>query len=239
MIIYPAIDLKDGEAVRLEEGDLGRAQVFNADPVAQAQIFESAGFEYLHLTDLNGAFKGEPVNGACVKEILKATNMKAQVGGGVRSRATIDMLLEMGVSRVILGTAALNDPWLVMDAAKELPGKIVVAIDAREGLVVVEGWATDSDMPAVELAQRFEGAGVAAIIYTDIRRDGQLKGVNVTSTAEMAKAVSIPVLACGGLNSVADITALKAHANIEGAVVGRALYDGTLSPQAALATAAE
>jgi len=239
MNIYPAIDLKDGEAVRLEEGDLKRAHIFNSDPVAQAKIFEDAGFEYLHITDLSGAFTGEPVSGDCVKEILSATGMKAQLGGGVRSRATIDMWLEMGVGRVILGTAALNDPWLVMDAAKELPGKIVVAIDARDGTVVVDGWATHSDMSAAELAQRFEGAGVAAIIYTDVLRDGQLKGVNVTSTAEMAEAVSIPVLACGGLNSVEDIQALKAYPNIEGVVVGRALYDGTLAPAAALATAAE
>jgi len=237
MIIYPAIDLKDGEAVRLEEGDLSRARVFNADPVAQAKIFEDAGFEWLHLVDLNGAFKGEPVSGACVEAILKSTTLKAQLGGGVRNRATIEMWLEMGVERVILGTAALRDPWLVMDAAKELPGRIVVGVDARDGMVAVEGWATDSDMPAVELAKRFEGAGVAAIIYTDIRRDGMLKGVNVESTAEMAKAVTIPVLASGGLNSVDDIKALKAYPTIGGAVVGRALYDGTLDPKDAIAAA--
>lgn len=237
MIIYPAIDLKDGEAVRLEEGDLGRARVFNKDPVAQAKIFEGAGFEWLHLVDLNGAFEGHPVNGEAVEEILGATKLKAQLGGGIRDRATIEMWLEKGVERVILGTAALRDPWLVMDAAKELPGRIVVGVDARDGMVAVEGWATDSDMPGVELAKRFEGAGVAAIIYTDIRRDGLLKGVNVESTAEMANAVSIPVLASGGLNSIADIKALKKYPTIGGAVVGRALYDGTLNPKDAIEAA--
>jgi len=237
MIIYPAIDLKDGEAVRLEEGDLGRARVFNKDPVGQAKIFEDAGFEWLHLVDLNGAFEGHPVNGEAVEEILGTTKLKAQLGGGIRDRATIDMWLEKGVERVILGTAALRDPWLVMDAAKELPGRIVVGVDARDGMVAVEGWATDSDMPGVELAKRFEGAGVAAIIYTDIRRDGLLKGVNVESTAEMANAVSIPVLASGGLNSVADIRALKKYPSIGGAVVGRALYDGTLDPKDAIEAA--
>ncbi len=237
MIIYPAIDLKDGEAVRLEEGDLSRVTVFNADPVAQATIFEEAGFKWLHLVDLNGAFEGAPVNGSAVEEILKSTNCKAQLGGGIRTRDTIEMWLEKGVERVILGTAALRDPWLVMDAAKEHPGRVVVGIDGRDGMVAVEGWATNSDMEAVELAKRFEGAGVAAIIYTDIRRDGLLKGVNVTSTAEMSEAVSIPVLASGGLKSVEDIQSLKAYPNIGGVVVGRALYDGSLNPAAAIAAA--
>jgi phosphoribosylformimino-5-aminoimidazole carboxamide ribotide isomerase len=237
VIIFPAIDLKDGNAVRLEEGDMDRSRVFNEDPAAQARAFEAAGFEWLHLVDLNGAFEGAPVNGAAVEEILAATSAKAQLGGGIRDRATIDLWLEKGLARVILGTAALRDPALVQEAAKDLPGRIVVGVDARDGMVAVEGWADVSDMPAIELAKQFEGAGVAAIIYTDISRDGLLKGVNVEATAKLAEAVSIPVIASGGLNGVSDITALKAHPGIAGAVVGRALYDGTLEPAEAIKAA--
>ena len=237
MIIYPAIDLKDGECVRLKQGDMEQAKVFNADPAAQAKDFAGAGFGWLHCVDLNGAFEGRSVNEDAIRAILSAVDIPVQLGGGIRDRAGIDHWLEAGVKRVILGTVAVRDPELVKDAARAHPGRIAVGIDAREGNVAVEGWAETSSLEAVELAKRFEDAGVSAIIFTDIDRDGMMQGVNVDATAELARAISIPVIASGGISSVADITWLAATGVIAGAVIGRALYDGHIDPAAALAAA--
>ena len=231
MILYPAIDLKDGQCVRLLRGEMDQATVFGDDPSAQARAFAAAGCRWLHLVDLNGAFAGQPVNGAAVEAILGAVDIPAQLGGGIRDRATIDRWLERGIARVILGTAALRDPELVRAAARAHPGRIAVGIDARGGMVAVEGWAETSDVTATDLARRFEDAGVAAIIYTDIERDGAMQGPNVAATAALARAVGIPVIASGGVSSMADLRALKeSGAPLDGAISGRALYEGKIDP---------
>jgi phosphoribosylformimino-5-aminoimidazole carboxamide ribotide isomerase len=237
VILYPAIDLKDGQAVRLEQGDMARATVFNRDPADQARRFAEAGFEWLHVVDLNGAFAGRSENGTAVDAILAATGVKVQLGGGIRDMAGIEGWLKRGLARVILGTVAVNDPELVKRAARIFPGQIAVGIDARGGQVAVRGWAETTTVTAIELARRFEDAGVAAIIYTDIDRDGLLKGLNVASTLALANAVSIPVIASGGLASLADVERLLAPdcRRIAGAIAGRALYDGRLDASAALA----
>ncbi|MFO1144979.1 MAG: 1-(5-phosphoribosyl)-5-[(5-phosphoribosylamino)methylideneamino]imidazole-4-carboxamide isomerase [Amaricoccus sp.] len=235
MILYPAIDLKDGQCVRLLRGDMARATVFGSDPAAQARAFAAAGCAWLHLVDLNGAFAGRPVNGAAVEAILAAVDVPVQLGGGIRDRATIEDWLGKGVRRVILGTAALRDPALVREAAAAHPGRVAVGIDARGGRVAVEGWAETSDVTAVELARRFEDAGVAAIVYTDIERDGALQGPNVAATAALARAVAIPVIASGGIASLDDLRALKASgAPLDGAISGRALYEGRIELGAAV-----
>jgi phosphoribosylformimino-5-aminoimidazole carboxamide ribotide isomerase len=242
MNLYPAIDLKNGECVRLKQGDMAQVTVFNADPAAQARAWAAAGFRYLHLVDLDGAFAGKPANAAAVKAIRAAIDLPIQLGGGIRDEATIAAWLEAGITRVILGTVAVRDPALVRAAAKRWPGRIVVGIDARAGRVAVEGWAEASDLDAIDLAKKFTDAGVAAIVYTDIDRDGLLKGVNVAATAAMARAVPIPVIASGGLAGIEDLVALKAEiargALIDGAILGRALYDGRIDPAAALQEAA-
>jgi len=237
MILFPAIDLKDGQCVRLKLGDMNEATVFNDDPAAQAKSFEDQGFEYLHVVDLNGAFAGESVNGAAVEAILRTVNFPVQLGGGIRSIAHIESWLARGLSRVILGTVAVRDPALVREAAAKFPGKVAVGIDARGGKVAVEGWAETSELTAIELGQRFEGAGVAAIIYTDIDRDGILKGINWPSTLELAEAVNIPVIASGGLASMDDIRTMteSQYRLLEGAISGRALYDGRIDSREALA----
>ena len=237
MILFPAIDLKDGLCVRLQEGDMARATVFHSDPAAQAQAFAAQGFEYLHVVDLDGAFAGKPMNAAAVERILATAKIPLQLGGGIRDRATIEAWLQKGVARVIIGTAAVRDPQLVKEAARDEPGRVAVGLDARDGKVAVEGWARTSELSVLELARRFEDAGVAAIIYTDIARDGLLKGLNMEATIALADAVSIPVIASGGLASLADIEALLGMQarNIAGAIAGRALYDGRLDPAAALA----
>jgi len=237
VILFPAIDLKDGQCVRLKLGDMAQATVFNDDPAAQAKSFEDQGFEYLHVVDLNGAFAGESVNGAAVEAILKSVKFPVQLGGGIRTIAHIESWLARGLSRVILGTVAVRDPALVREAAAKYPGKVAVGIDARGGKVAVEGWAETSELTAIELGQRFEGAGVAAIIYTDIDRDGILKGINWPSTLELAQAVSIPVIASGGLASMDDIRTMTEpqYAILEGAISGRALYDGRIDSREALA----
>lgn len=238
MIVFPAIDLKDGRCVRLKQGDMASATVFNDDPAAQARAFERDGFKWLHLVDLNGAFAGHSVNATAIRAILSAIKIPLQLGGGIRERAAIDGWLEAGVTRVILGTAAVSDPALVKSAAKAHPTRIAVGIDARASRVAVKGWAEEADLSALDLAKRFEDAGVAAIIFTDIGRDGMMGGVNVASTAALAKAISIPVIASGGVNSVRDIEALGASdARIAGVVVGRALYDGRIDAKAALIAA--
>lgn len=237
MIIYPAIDLKDGACVRLLRGEMSQATVFNTDPGDQAKLFQSQGFEWLHLVDLNGAFEGKPVNGAAVESILKSVTIPVQLGGGIRDLKTIGMWLEKGVSRVILGTVALRDPELVKAACKEFPGKVAVGIDAREGYVAVAGWAETSDIKALDLALKFEDCGVAAIIYTDINRDGAMGGVNVESTSDLAFHLTTPVIASGGVSSMEDLKALKVEEDtgIEGVICGRALYDGRIDPKEALA----
>jgi phosphoribosylformimino-5-aminoimidazole carboxamide ribotide isomerase len=239
MIIFPAIDLKDGAAVRLLRGEMGSATVFNPDPAAQARRFAEAGFRWLHLVDLNGAFEGRPVNRAAVEAILAAVDLPAQLGGGIRDMATIEAWLEAGVARVILGTAALKDPDLVRAACRRFPGRVVVGIDARGGRVAVEGWAEQSDLEANDLAHRFEDAGVAAIVYTDIERDGALEGINVTATVAFAETVSVPVIASGGVASLDDIATLLAveDRGIEGVICGRALYDGRIDAKSALGLA--
>ena len=227
--LYPAIDLKDGQCVRLLRGEMDKATVFSDSPADQARAFREAGFTHLHVVDLNGAFEGKAVNRAAVEAILSATDAPVQLGGGIRTRAQIDAWLEAGISRVILGTAALRDPELVKEAARALPGKIVVGIDAKDGMVAVEGWAETSDMKATELAKAFEGCGVAAIVATDIGRDGLKTGVNIPFTAELANTVSIPIIASGGVASTDDIRALiAADAPIAGSILGRALYDGDI-----------
>jgi phosphoribosylformimino-5-aminoimidazole carboxamide ribotide isomerase len=236
-ILFPAIDLKDGACVRLKLGDMATATVYNADPAAQARAFEDQGFEWLHVVDLNGAFEGESVNGAAVEAILEATANPVQLGGGIRTLAHIEGWLEKGLARVILGTVAVRDPDLVKEACRLFPGKVAVGIDAKGGKVAVEGWAEASTLGVIELAQKFEGAGVAAIIYTDIDRDGVLAGINWDSTIELADAVSIPVIASGGLASLADIVRMTMPdaIKLEGAISGRALYDGRIDPAEALA----
>jgi phosphoribosylformimino-5-aminoimidazole carboxamide ribotide isomerase len=237
VIVFPAIDLKDGAAVRLLRGEMDTAKVFNPDPAAQARAFAEAGFRWLHLVDLNGAFQGRPVNRTAVEGILAAIDLPVQLGGGIRDMATIETWLEAGVARVILGTAAVKDPDLVRAACRRFAGRVVVGIDARAGRVAVEGWAEQSDLEANDLARRFEDAGVAALVYTDIERDGALQGVNVAATAALAEAVSIPVIASGGVSSLDDIAALLAveARGIEGVICGRALYDGRVDPKSALA----
>lgn len=236
MILFPAIDLKDGQCVRLRLGDMEQATVYNTDPAAQAKEFEEQGFEWLHVVDLNGAFAGQSVNGAAVEAILKATKNPVQLGGGIRTIAHIEAWLAKGLARVILGTVAVRDPALVIEACKTYPGKIAVGIDAKGGKVAVEGWAEASTLGVIELAKKFEGAGVAAIIYTDIDRDGVLAGINWESTLQLAEAVSIPVIASGGLASIADIVRMTMPdaARLEGAISGRALYDGRIDPAEAL-----
>ncbi len=237
MILFPAIDLKDGQCVRLKLGDMNAATVFNDDPAAQAAQFASQGFQWLHLVDLNGAFAGRPVNDSAVRSILGAVSIPIQLGGGIRESGQIEYWLSRGIRRVILGTVALHKPDLVKQACRDYPGQIAVGIDARGGRVAVEGWAETSDLPAIELASRFEDAGVSAIIFTDIDRDGVLKGLNVPSTLELAKSTSIPVIASGGLASIDDIARLLEPdcAILEGAISGRALYDGRLDASEALA----
>ncbi len=236
MILFPAIDLKDGVCVRLEQGDMARATIFHRDPAEQAYAFELAGFEYLHVVDLDGAFAGRPVNAGAVERILEATNIPLQLGGGIRDMATIEGWLDQGVNRVIIGTAAVRDPALVKQAAALDPARVAVGLDARDGKVAVQGWVENSELSALEIARRFEDAGGAAIIYTDIARDGMLKGLNLDATIALADAVSIPVIASGGLASLEDIKALlePRAKKLEGAIVGRALYDGRLDAKAAL-----
>lgn len=239
MILFPAIDLKDGQCVRLYKGDMDKATVFNDDPAAQAKAFEAEGAEWVHLVDLNGAFAGRPVNAPAVEAILATLKVPVQLGGGIRDLATIDLWLQRGIRRVILGTMALRSPEIVREACRAFPGRIAVGIDARSGLVAVEGWAETSTLTAVELGRRFEDAGVAAIIYTDIDRDGTMQGLNIPSTIELANALSIPVIASGGVSSLDDLRALmqaaaEATGAIEGAISGRALYDGRLDLRAAL-----
>lgn len=237
MILFPAIDLKEGRCVRLKLGEMSSATVYNEDPGAQAAQFEAQGFEWLHVVDLDGAFAGESRNGDAVESILKATKNPVQLGGGIRNMNHIEAWLSKGLARVILGTVAVRNPQLVIEACKAFPGKIAVGIDARGGKVAVEGWAEASELGAIELAKKFEGAGVAAIIYTDIDRDGVLAGINWDATIEMAREVSIPVIASGGLASMADIERMTQPdaAILEGAISGRALYDGRIDPAKALA----
>jgi phosphoribosylformimino-5-aminoimidazole carboxamide ribotide isomerase len=248
VILFPAIDLKEGLAVRLQQGDMARATVFNRDPAAQAKAFENQGFEYLHIVDLDGAFAGKPMNAAAVETILGAVTIPLQLGGGIRHMATVDGWLGKGVARVIIGTAAVRDPALVKEAARAHPGRIAVGLDARHGKVAVDGWAETSELSALDIARRFEDAGVAAIIYTDVARDGMLKGLNLEATIALANEISIPVIASGGLASIEDVQALVGDyntathgtlghytGNIAGAIAGRALYDGRLDPAAALA----
>lgn len=234
MILYPAIDLKDGQCVRLLRGDMAAATVFGGDPAQQALKFQTAGCEWLHLVDLNGAFAGQPVNAAAVKAILAAVSIPCQLGGGIRDMATIAMWLEKGLSRVILGTVAVENPDLVRQAAKTFPGKVAVGIDARKGRVATKGWATETDVMATDLARRFEDAGVAALIYTDIDRDGAMQGPNIEATEALARAVSIPVIASGGVSRMEDLIALRDTQVIAGAISGRALYDGVIDLGAAL-----
>jgi phosphoribosylformimino-5-aminoimidazole carboxamide ribotide isomerase len=237
VILFPAIDLKGGEAVRLEQGDMARATVFHRDPAAQAAAFEQQGFEYLHVVDLDGAFAGKPVNAQAVEKILATVKMPVQLGGGVRDMATTEGWFAKGVRRVIIGTAAVREPALVKQAAKAFPGRVAVGLDARDGKVAVAGWAETSEMTALDIARRFEDAGVAAIIYTDISRDGLLGGLNLDATIALAEAIAIPVIASGGLASLDDIKALLAPRakKLEGAITGRALYDGRLDAAGALA----
>lgn len=237
MILFPAIDLKDGQAVRLLRGEMDSATVFNESPADQARAFAEQGFQWLHLVDLNGAFEGRPVNAAAVEAILSAVDLPVQLGGGIRDLATIERWLDLGVRRVILGTVAVKNPDLVRDACRRFPGRVVLGIDARGGRVAVEGWAEVSEITATELARRFEDAGAAAIVYTDIDRDGALQGANVAATRALAEAVATPVIASGGVASLDDIAAFHAIADsgIEGVISGRALYDGRIDPASALA----
>jgi phosphoribosylformimino-5-aminoimidazole carboxamide ribotide isomerase len=237
VILFPAIDLKNGQCVRLEQGDMARATVFNSDPVAQARAFADQGFEYLHVVDLDGAFAGKPINAKAVEAMLAAVAIPVQLGGGIRDLKTVEAWLAKSIARVIIGTAAVRDPELVKTAAKNFPGRVAVGLDARDGKVAVEGWAETSQVTALEIAARFEDAGVAAIIFTDIARDGLLKGLNLEATIALAERISIPVIASGGLASIDDVKALLAPRakKLAGAIAGRALYDGRLDPAAALA----
>jgi phosphoribosylformimino-5-aminoimidazole carboxamide ribotide isomerase len=236
VILFPAIDLKNGQCVRLEQGDMARATVFNLDPAAQAKTFEAQGFEYLHVVDLDGAFAGKPMNAQAVEAMLNVVKFPVQLGGGIRDLATIEAWLSKGIRRVIIGTAAVRDPALVKEAAKKFPGRVAVGLDARDGKVAVEGWAETSTVTALDIAQRFEDAGVAAIIFTDIARDGLLKGLNLEATIALADAISIPVIASGGFASIDDVKALlePRAKKLEGAISGRALYDGRIDPAEAL-----
>ena len=240
MILYPAIDLKEGRCVRLLRGEMSAATVFNDDPAAQARSFIAAGCQWLHVVDLDGAFEGRPMNRAAVEAILAAASVPLQLGGGIRSLAAIEGWLAQGVARVILGTVALTAPDLVKEACRRWPGRIVLGIDARAGRVAVEGWARTAEITALELAQRYESAGAAAIVYTDIERDGALQGVNVAATVALARQLQTPVIASGGIASLADLAALKAHEaeGVAGAILGRALYDGRIALDAALTLAA-
>ncbi len=237
VILFPAIDLKAGLVVRLEQGDMARATVFHRDPAAQACAFESQGFEYLHIVDLDGAFAGQPVNVSVVSRILESISIPVQLGGGIRNTATVRAWLEKGITRVIIGTAAVRDPSFVKQAARDYPGQVAVGLDTRDGKVAVHGWAETSELSAFEIARRFEDVGVAAIIYTDISRDGLLKGLNLDSAIALAEATSIPVIASGGLASIDDIKALlePRAKKLQGAIAGRALYDGRLDAAEALA----
>ena len=234
MILYPAIDLKDGNCVRLLRGDMAQATVFGTDPAAQALAFQSAGCEWLHLVDLNGAFAGQPVNAAAVEAILKTVTVPCQLGGGIRDMATIELWLTRGLARVILGTVAVENPDLVRKAARAFPGQVAVGIDARRGRVATKGWATETNVHATDLARSFEDAGVAALIYTDIDRDGAMQGPNIAATEALARAVTIPVIASGGVSSMADLLALRDTGVIAGAISGRALYDGAIDLGVAL-----
>jgi phosphoribosylformimino-5-aminoimidazole carboxamide ribotide isomerase len=236
VILFPAIDLKNGEAVRLQQGDMARATVFSRDPAAQARAFAEQGFTYLHLVDLDGAFAGKPVNAAAVERILAAVKIPVQLGGGIRNRATIEAWLDKGIARVIIGTAAVRDPTLVTAAASAHPGRVAVGLDARDGKIAVEGWSKTSALSALDVGRRFEDAGVAAIVYTDVNRDGMLKGLNLDATISLAEQISLPVIASGGLASLADVRALlePRAQKLEGAIAGRALYDGRLDAAAAL-----
>jgi phosphoribosylformimino-5-aminoimidazole carboxamide ribotide isomerase len=236
MILFPAIDLKNGQCVRLEQGDMTRATVFNLDPAAQARAFAAQGFEYLHVVDLDGAFAGKPMNARAVEAMLGAVTMPVQLGGGIRDLDTIEAWLAKGIARVIIGTAAVRDPELVKAAAKKFPGRVAVGLDARDGRVAVEGWAESSEVTALEIAERFEDAGVAAIVFTDIARDGLLKGLNLDATIALAERITIPVIASGGFASIEDVNALLAPRakKLAGAIAGRALYDGRLDAAAAL-----
>lgn len=237
MILFPAIDLKNGEAVRLQQGDMARATVFNANPAKQAKQFQDQGFEWLHLVDLDGAFAGKPVNVLAVAQILKSVKIPVQLGGGIRNMKTVEAWLSEGVSRVIIGTAAVREPEFVKQAARKFPGKIAIGIDARGGKVAISGWVEETQLEAAEVAKLFEGAGVAALIYTDVERDGMLQGLNLDSTIALAEAVSIPVIASGGFASLDDVKALlqPRAKKLEGAIAGRALYDGRIDPAEALA----
>jgi phosphoribosylformimino-5-aminoimidazole carboxamide ribotide isomerase len=236
VILFPAIDLKEGLAVRLEQGDMSRATVFHRDPAAQARVFQQQGFKYLHIVDLDGAFAGKPVNAAAVDRILESVSIPVQLGGGIRNTATVEAWLEKGVTRVIIGTAAVRDPPFVKQAARDYPGRVAVGLDARDGKVAVEGWTETSQLSALDIASRCEDVGVAAIIYTDVTRDGMLKGLNLNATIALADAISIPVIASGGLASIDDIKALlePRARKLEGAIAGRALYDGRLDAAEAL-----
>lgn len=236
MILYPAIDLKDGACVRLVRGEMASATVFNKDPAAQARRFADAGFTWLHVVDLDGAFAGHSINGEAVRAIRAAVDLRIQLGGGIRDRDAIEGWLSLGIERIVLGTAALRDPGLVRRAAADHPGAIVIGIDARAGSVAIEGWAETTEVGVVELARRFEDCGVAAIIYTDIARDGTLSGIDVTGAADLARQIRIPVIVSGGVSSLADMAGLKEHEadGIAGVICGRALYDGAIDPEAAL-----
>lgn len=235
MILYPAIDLKDGQCVRLLKGDMDEATVFGDDPAAQAKAFQDAGCQWLHLVDLNGAFAGEPVNSAAVQAILNAVTVPTQLGGGIRDLATIEAWLSKGVARVILGTIAVENPNLVYDAAQTFPGMVAVGLDARNGKVATRGWAEETELEVTDLAKRYEDAGIAAIIYTDIDRDGAMSGPNVDATEALARAVHVPVVASGGVSSMDDLLRLKATNVVSGAISGRALYDGAIDLAAAIA----
>ena len=240
LTLYPAIDLKDGQCVRLLRGDMDKATVFGKDPAAQAKRFAEAGFQWLHLVDLNGAFKGTPVNAAAVTSIRAAVDLPIQLGGGIRTMQQIEAWLEAGITRVILGTTALRDPALVKEACKKFPKQIAVGIDAKNGRVAVEGWAEESDVLATDLAKQFEDAGVAAIIYTDIARDGAMEGPNLDETVALAESISTPVILSGGISRVEDIIAARAYTGIgiDGVIIGRALYEGSIDPANALKVAA-
>lgn len=236
MILYPSIDIKDGHVVRLQRGDMERATIFNDDPSDQARRFYDQGFEWLHVVDLNGAFAGQPINGQAVEKIVKTTKLPVQLGGGIRDLARVEEWLTLGVARVVLGTAALRNPDLVREACKKFPGKIVVALDARDGYVAVAGWAETSGMKVLDLALQFEDCGVTAIIYTDVNRDGLLGGVNVEATVDLAYALTTPIIASGGVSSLDDLLELKKQekSGLNGVIVGRALYDGRIDPKMAI-----